>query len=243
MTSTYFMISFGSPSFRAEILPLSMQFEIDIDSCRQHEFGIDTMNALLAREFASQLQIQLQCRLSFFQPRDRDVRADPPLEGGLDPDLAGQASVDSMDRNPVNRTGQMHYMQDCILKSNDIQNNAFFARHVHELNAIFSYHFFLIEESGTTRLASSPTLAAPEVKHEIAMSLEHNSEVLDNVITADIRDEIKTYLQHDGQANFTPENLAAKEHFGASGPSCPNLRDRDVRADPSLKEESDPDLA
>jgi hypothetical protein len=50
-------------------------------------------------------------------------------------------------------------------------------------------------------------------------------------------------LQHDGRANFTPENLAAKEHFDASGPSCSNLRDRDVRADPPLKEESDPDLA
>jgi hypothetical protein len=92
-------------------------------------------------------------------------------------------------------------------------------------------------------MASSPTLAALEVKHEIAMSLEHHSEALDNVITADIRDEIKTYLQHDGQANFTPENLAAKEHFDASGPSCSNLRDRDVRADSPLKEESDPDLA
>ena len=60
---------------------------------------------------------------------------------------------------------------------------------------------------------------------------------------ADIRDDIKTYLQHDGQANFTPEKLAAKENFGSSGPSCSSLRDGDVRADPPLKEESDPDLA
>jgi hypothetical protein len=52
-----------------------------------------------------------------------------------------------MDSNPVNKTGPMHFMQDCILKSNDIQNNAFFAWHAHELNAIFSYHFLLMEET------------------------------------------------------------------------------------------------
>jgi hypothetical protein len=78
-------------------LPLGMQLEVKIDPCRQHEFGIAAMKALLLRDFTSQLKIQLQCRSSFFQPRDRDVRADPPLEGGSDPDLAGQACVDRMD--------------------------------------------------------------------------------------------------------------------------------------------------
>ncbi len=106
MTFTCLLISFGSPSFRAEILPLSMQFEIDIDSCRQHEFGIDTMKTLLAREFASQPQVQMQCSSSFFQPRDRDVRADPPLEGGSDLDLAGQATLTAWIATLSTRRGQ-----------------------------------------------------------------------------------------------------------------------------------------
>ena len=106
MTSTCFMISFGSPSFRAEILPLSMQFEIEIGTHLQCKLGIDRMKGLLAREFASPLRIKLKCRPSFFQPRDRDVRADPPLEGGSDPDLAGQATLTAWIATLSTRRGQ-----------------------------------------------------------------------------------------------------------------------------------------
>jgi hypothetical protein len=74
-------------------LPLSIHCALKFDRPIQCEPGIK-IKALLAREFASQLQMHMKQRASCLSPRDRDFCFDPLLVGGSDPDLAGQASSD-----------------------------------------------------------------------------------------------------------------------------------------------------
>ena len=77
-------------------LPLQLHCGIKLDRPLQCEFGINKITALLACEFASQLQLHMQQRSSYLSPRDRDFGVDPLLVGGSDPDLAGQASPEYM---------------------------------------------------------------------------------------------------------------------------------------------------
>jgi hypothetical protein len=47
------------------------------------------------------------CSKSYFSPRDRDIRTEPPLRGGSVPDLAGQAGADERDLRLAVMAGQI----------------------------------------------------------------------------------------------------------------------------------------
>jgi hypothetical protein len=78
-------------------LPIRFSAEIMIDAPLKRDFTIDTIQNIIAQDFASQLSIHLRGRTSPFSPRDREILDDPPLVGGSYLTLAGQAGVDGLD--------------------------------------------------------------------------------------------------------------------------------------------------
>jgi hypothetical protein len=124
-------------------------------------------------------------------------------------------------------------MQDCILKSQAIQNNAFFARHAYELQAIFSNHFLLLLSAST----HDSTIAA---QRALAFTFEHkgfarHAHELNAIFLFHF--SYHTWMEEIGTTCLAlSPTIVDKEHFGTSGPSCFKLAhallcalDRDIK--------------
>ncbi len=234
-------------------LPLRLKLVIAIDTHLQREFRIDTIKAILASDFASQLRLKLECRPLYLNPRDREICAARPLEGGSDPDLAGQASADSVGAHIANLVSDLTILLRTVIEVDLPHDDDVDVNLGDELNVN------LAEESATLG-----NVIDIDIGHELELNLAKFDKEIDVGLGHELKlnlVEESAHLGNELNVALGKDDIAANptrefEYLGSSipetidGRSTTNLvpprfcpRDRDICAALPLESGSDSGLA
>jgi hypothetical protein len=178
-------------------LDTTTKLELENDTHRNNR-----SNAVALFESELQLETILPSRTSRFSPRDRDIPAAPPLEGGPVLGIAGQASAVSLDSEPRTETNNLEFEIDTHLKrDNEIdthRNDGFTAIALLESGSELSTETNNLEFEIDTHLKRDNEIDTHRNDGFTAITLlESGSEL--STETNNLEFEIDTHLKRDNE--------------------------------------------
>jgi hypothetical protein len=177
-------------------LPLKLKLVFEINMHLQREFRIATVKAILSSDFASQLRSKLECRPPYLNPRDREIRAALPIEGGSDLDLAGQASAASVGAQVANLVNGLTILLRTVIEV--------------DMNLEDELNVNLEEESANL---------GNVIDIDIGNELEMNHVQLDKAIDVDLGHELAETIDSRRTMNLVPPHFPPRDRDICAAPT------------------------